>query len=831
MYLAHYDKEREIEQLLSEHLNTVANLITKRVPPSVQFKNIPNKEIKKMGYWLGYLHDLGKYTDFFQDYLIKGKNSFHKNHAHISACFLYMFIHSDFVYLTDQMQKSIITFLAYLCVRLHHGALSLEGLFRISQEREKWETLNAIAKNLSNKSARILEDSKLSDKISLEQFNNYLQTDFLKGNKFFEYMPQFFSSGRIKDEQWFFLTIFMFSVLIDSDKLDSGGLNYKETKSVSPGQVVKYIQEKCRQSGAGVNTVIINRREKARNEMLEVIDKLKDEEIKTIRFYTLTAPTGIGKTLSSLQSALRLQERIKEVENYTPRIITAIPFINIIEQNKKEYENVFRDRLRIVVHHRLGDFSARTSTADQPIDKALLEVESWEGDVVLTTFVQLFQSIFTGNNRLLKKINKLAGSIVILDEAQAIPEKYMPLVGAVLQKIGEYWGTRFILMTATQPRILEFGNLLLNENDSSLSNAVPLLPESEEYFKGLKRTKLVPLLDKKINISEFISLFQEKWDGRKSVLVVVNTIKRSIEIYKELLKYLETNDYEVPVYYLSTNIIPLKRKEVIENVKKILEDKISVILVSTQTIEAGVDLDFDMCFRDFAPLDSLIQTAGRVNRVGEKGEYLPVYIIQLESDNHYVYKLTHRLSTQEILKKEKEFKEPQYGILAKEYYTLALGRGVDDISKGIWHEGILKLNFEKLNEFKMIENSEEVIDVFVEDGSAEATKLADIYEELLKFKQEFTYDLSPIFDQNKILNYGTKLSIFERKALLRLVLAKMSNYIIQIRASRLVNNRPIEFKTRGDVESSLYWIPPGQLNDYYNESTGFISESEDAFIF
>ena len=135
----------------------------------------------------------------------------------------------------------------------------------------------------------------------------------------------------------------------------------------------------------------------------------------------------------------------------------------------------------------------------------MLEVESWEGDVILTTFVQLFQSIFTGNNRLLKKVNKLAGSIIIIDEAQAVPEGYMPLIGAALQKIAEHYGTRFILMTATQPKLLEFGTLL--NPDGKKIKPVTLLPGFEQYFLELKRTKLIPLLDRKLNNEQFIELF------------------------------------------------------------------------------------------------------------------------------------------------------------------------------------------------------------------------------------------------------------------------------------------------------------------------------------
>ena len=417
-------------------------------------------------------------------------------------------------------------------------------------------------------------DLGLEEEISAEEFADLLELDSLfKKGLDFKYIPQLFQTGRIQDAEWYFLLIYLFSLLIDLDKLDAAELRIRKIVSVSPERVSNYLQKKKKDNLSVKSENTFNdRREKARKSIMEVINSLTDDEIRNTRFYLLTAPTGIGKTLSSLQCALRLQERIKEIEGYTPCIITAIPFINIIEQHRKEYEEVFGKELDLVVHHRLSDFSIRHNRHEEiPVDKALLEVESWEGDVILTTFVQLFQSIFTGNNRLLKKVNKLAGSIIIIDEAQAVPEGYMPLIGAALQKIAEHYGTRFILMTATQPKLLEFGTLL--NPDGKKIKPVTLLPGFEQYFLELKRTKLIPLLDRKLNNEQFIELFFGKWDQKSSVLIVVNTIKRSIDIYNEIKNALKERKYRAKVYYLSTNIIPKKRREVIDIVGKRLQKR------------------------------------------------------------------------------------------------------------------------------------------------------------------------------------------------------------------------------------------------------------------
>ena len=415
---------------------------------------------------------------------------------------------------------------------------------------------------------------------------------------------------------------------------------------------------------------------------------------------------------------------------------------------------------------------------------------------------------------------------------QSLPQEYMPLIGATLQLLAKYYGTKFILMTATQPKILEFGKMLLSNDKINIENEeIQLLPDYESYFMELSRTKFVPILDKVLDNEEFIELFFKKWPTDKAALVVANTIKKSIEIYEGIKRKLQEKKLDVPVYYLSTNIIPLKRKEVIFKVRSLLEKNEPVILVSTQTIEAGVDLDFDMAFRDFAPIDSLIQTAGRVNRSGRKGNYLPVYIVQLGNDNQYVYGLSHRKHTEYLLKGKDEILENEYGKLAEEYYQLALNDGVDDKSIEIW-DGMMKLDFEAVEKFRLIKNIEEVCDVFVEINEF-ASSLADAFEKVLSYdgQSNFDYDLSNVLGKNYASKFNGKLSPFEIRAILRLIKAKMNDFIIQVRISRMLENKPLEFKVRGEVQCDLYWIPPEDVSRYYDENTGFIDKSGKALIY
>jgi len=199
-----------------------------------------------------------------------------------------------------------------------------------------------------------------------------------------------------------------------------------------------------------------------------------------------------------------------------------------------------------------------------------------------------------------------------LDEVQAIGYEKLPVVGAALYFLTKFLNSKVILSTATRPFIFELANNLLMEKEQI--TFTELLPNHEFYFNQLNRTKLIPLLDKTFDVEEFVELFKSKYDNSKSALIVCNTINNSLKIFDLIEKYYG----EDKVFYLSTNIIPLQKEKVLKNLKDLLDPKnnsdIKPILVSTQVIEAGVDLDFDMAFREISPIDSIIQSAGRVNR-------------------------------------------------------------------------------------------------------------------------------------------------------------------------------------------------------------------------
>ncbi len=368
-------------------------------------------------------------------------------------------------------------------------------------------------------------------------------------------------------------------------------------------------------------------------EAVSAVERLPLEELHP-GILSLTAPTGSGKTLTALSCALRLRERVRKEESYLPRIVYALPFVNIIDQNSAVVEEVLKGHADynhspssyLLKHHHLAPQAFREDQ-DVTNDEALLLTESWESEIVVTTFVQLFESLVTNRNRRLKKLHNLAGAIVVLDEVQSIPYEQWRLVEYTLNTLTEQLGCTVLQMTATRPHILP--------------SARELLDHPEKHFEGLSRTTIIPRPD--IRTTEDLESFcEELIEDDSSLLVVLNTIGDAVNLYRRLrelpglIPYRENMPRDGrgdrPLVHLSTNLTPWQRARRVRMLRRYMKLGGRPIVISTQVIEAGVDLDFDIVIRDRGPLDSIVQVAGRGNRAGRNETPRPVYIVYLERD-------------------------------------------------------------------------------------------------------------------------------------------------------------------------------------------------------
>lgn len=372
--------------------------------------------------------------------------------------------------------------------------------------------------------------------------------------------------------------------------------------------------------------------------------------------YTLTLPTGMGKTLTGMAAALKLRQLVHEKTGRMPRIIYALPFLSIIDQNAATLEKVLTSSLgqvdsrALIKHHHLADLQYRERDGDllREWDYAAsrLLTEGWHSEIVVTTFVQLFNTLLAWRNAAARRVNRLAGSILLLDEVQALPAVYWPLTRRLLTQVAENLGAYVILMTATQPYLLE--------------EAQELVPEPERYFRALDRLDVFVDLAP-TTLEDFVDRFKPKLD--KSYLFMTNTIAAAQRLHSLIESLLGS---EEEVVFLSTGVTP---KERLERITALREGRYR-FAVSTQLIEAGVDVDFDVIYRDMAPLDSLVQAAGRCNRnltLGKRGEF---HIECWRDENgrkfaYYIYDPVLLNHSEDRLKGHTRLREPEFlGLLA-----------------------------------------------------------------------------------------------------------------------------------------------------------------------
>jgi CRISPR-associated endonuclease/helicase Cas3 len=579
----------------------------------------------------GACHDFGKYTSFFQDRLQAGKvtqRDPRSRHALISALLAaYAILQRDPKALTDAL-------LAYLAIHRHHGDLrSPHRLLPKSKELaggDPFPGLTGSDAEVMRSALRIvsvqLKDLQAGERraavgAEMRALGVPEVESFLDDGEWWkplgllrEYVEKeerrkaramrgaAIEEVTALESALYWDLLLIFSTLVDADKLEASRTASPERTVIDPALVDSYVAEH-----AAKGHPLDRMRTEIRKELA---NRVETEPL--VRFFpgvwrTLTAPTGAGKTLSAFTYALKLRQRVEEEMGWSPRIVYALPFVNIIDQNYDVLRAVLAPMAAegtdvdaiLVKHHHMAE-SKSDDEWEEGSDRAAL-VETWDAEVVVTTFVQLFESILTVRNSSVRKLHNLAGSIVILDEVQAAPAEQWRLIAVCLEQLCRRWGCSLLHMTATSPVLS--------------AHAQELLERPERHFAGLERTVLVPQWD--VSRADEVAAMAVAAAREQSVLVVVNTIRTAVTLYK-LIKEAGHG----LAFSLSTNLLPIHRRERIVRIRSELEQFARVrergeeapILVATQVVEAGVDLDFDVAIRDLAPIDAIVQVAGRVNR-------------------------------------------------------------------------------------------------------------------------------------------------------------------------------------------------------------------------
>ena len=324
----------------------------------------------------------------------------------------------------------------------------------------------------------------------------------------------------------------------------------------------------------------------------EILNTCMEAGGKPKGIYTLTVPTGGGKTTASLAFALR-----HAAEHGMKRVVYVIPYTSIIEQNAQVFRNILGDG-NVLEHHSAVEFDLRDGAPPKEV-RCALAAENWDMPVVVTTAVQFFESLYANRSSKCRKLHNLANSVIIFDEAQMLPLPHLrPCVAAMASLAGQFHST-VVLCTATQPSL---GDLFqAYAPDCPITELCPQTASLYNCFRRVTFRQTGTLTDEAL---------AEQLGEREQVLCIVNSRKAAQEIFNRLP--------QEGSFHLSTLMIPAQRQALLKEIKRRLRAGEPCRVVSTSLIEAGVDVDFPAVFRELAGLDSILQAAGRCNREGKK---------------------------------------------------------------------------------------------------------------------------------------------------------------------------------------------------------------------
>lgn len=516
-------------------------------------KNMISPDDDELGKQVKLYHDIAKLKNNFQIYIRDTSNDMlDKNHSLLSAYF----------FLLNSKFDEVPTIFGFLAIVSHHGdvvnlmtlAREANKFFKNQKELEQWDEVAGAAKNIKIYSGLSTKKDEFLDRA--EKLRQYLVLSQYRHKFTYEDFINFKS---------------LYSNLIYSDKFEAIFSMPKQENKDIPIDVLE----------ASIKNLPPNKkRDTFRNFVLNNFDE-------KYKLFTLTAPTGYGKTLTALNFALKFNK---------PRIIYALPFTSIIDQTYDIVAKIYKnsDILVSKAHHKTT-IGEENLTKEDRYSKIKFLMESFSGEINVTTLYQLIFALFGNKNKDNVKFNQLKNSVVIIDEAQAIPYNFRKDFILLCEIISQRLGTIFIFMSATMP-------VIKSEKFKEISNLDYFSKQDRYVIKWLDIGGEDELLEK---ICEAAS--------DKNTLVVVNTIKKAQELFTKLRD-------KFSCFCLNGYMYDDHKRATIEAVRcAVNKSKVDplaskILLISTQSIEAGVDLDFDIGVREVSPISSIIQTAGRVNR-------------------------------------------------------------------------------------------------------------------------------------------------------------------------------------------------------------------------
>ncbi len=651
-YLSHSLNEMRSVNLLTDHLRDVASRAAKYAE---------GFNCSKEAMVASVLHDLGKYGDLFQRRLKGGVKGI--DHWSAGAWFALM----------KYKAKGIAI------------ALTIQGHHLGLQSAYKDDIKKMDISKLYRESSAILKLSEEDINVLLKRFeaDGLKLPDGLEDSIYDQRRVSSAPSGEMLGIR------ILFSALVDADFVATEAhfnavepgkkLFRKEGQKLNVGKAIDILNQHIEKLNANTS---------ASEAMTEMRAKLRHACLKAAEqpsgLFTLTAPTGSGKTLSMLTFALEHARRKNK-----SRIIIVLPYLSIIEQTARIYRDIFTkvfgDDFIIENHSLSGKRDEKDENVNDIRNKFDFLAENWDAPLIITTSVQLLESLHSNRPFACRKLHRLANSVVLLDEVQTLPLSMAMPTLASLSALSVKFGTTVVFSTATQPA---FSHLHDNVKKCYGMGWQPreIVPAETGLFNIVSRTRLHwESNEEKVSWSELA----ESISKSPQALCIVNIKRHATELFDTLKK----SDGRC-VCHLSTNMCPAHRENVLKCVKSRLKSERDCILISTQCVEAGVDIDFPIVYRAMAPLDSIAQAAGRCNRNGraDSGKV----VVFTPEDNRYpdgVYEQAAAVTSMLFKKHNKRLSNIENPELFEEYYKeLYSFNKLEEQNKEL-REAIIRLDF------------------------------------------------------------------------------------------------------------------------------------------
>lgn len=599
-YYAHIDIKNGRKQTLSEHLYNVAERAREILAPF---------GMGNTGYLIGLLHDMGKFSTQFQQYLLKAANQEEVTRGSVihSTCGMKYLFEFDG---GGDCRKATIELCGF-AIASHHGLMDCVDEKNDSVFVKKQE--NQDEKQYSECKKRYEQYFKKENTEKLLE----AATEELEG-MFQRKLKPFYRGA---------LARMVLSALIEADHADAAaftsGNPVRERNREETESIFRAMRENAERNVAKIEETAA--RLPINGVRREISRQCMERAAWESGVYRLSVPTGGGKTCAALRFALNhcLLHRKR-------RIIYTAPLLTILDQNADEIrKTVGAENEKYVLEH-TSDIE-KSEFSEEEAERYERLSCSWDSPVIITTQVQLLNTFFAGKSRNIRRFHSLFGAVLIIDEVQSVPLKLTNPFNDTINFLAKVCDCTIVLCSATQPKL---SKAIEEKNEEkkflkTVKDRGALVTLTDEQLKAFDRTRVVNLLSEGAYSEEKLVDKILSLSDKKSVLLICNTKKQAASVFRRLQYHKDG----FALFHLSAGMCKAHRRDVLEEIEKSLQSDKRTVLISTQVVEAGVDISFECVIRVLAGVDSLAQSAGRCNRHGEFGKVCDVYLIKMQDEN------------------------------------------------------------------------------------------------------------------------------------------------------------------------------------------------------